>query len=135
MVEDDLSQRLWRQGAGAEADYHRLMNALIEAANPDALELIMLREDIERMKETSQLKQRIFQAQVNETRKLQDLLGHFSLYTADDAFVIRKMGAEERELYADAVDAWSARLCAGEDEEPGRFPRWWRDDYVGPYPR
>ena len=135
MVEDDLSQRLWRQGARDEVNYHRIIDNIFREVNPDSIKIVLLREEIERLKETAALKSKIFAAQVAETRKLQDVLGHFSLHTADDAFVIRKMGSEERELYADAVDAWSARLHAGEDEPAGHFPRWWRDDYVGPLPR
>lgn len=135
MVEDDLSQRLWREGAGAEADYQRLFRELLDCAEPDTLELLRLRDEVEWLKETAALKSKIFAAQMAETRKLQNLLGHINLHTADDAFFIREMTLEERELYADAVDAWSARLNAGEDEDPGRFPRWWLDDYVGPLPR
>lgn len=135
MTDDDLSQRLWRDGAQLDWREEQILEAVFSEPVPDTPQTVLLKGEIQHLKSKAELKQRLFQGQVEYTKMLQDLFGHFSLYMADDAFVIIKMTLEERELYADAVDAWSARLNAGEEEEPGRFPRWWRDDYVGPLPR
>lgn len=142
MAEDDLSQRLWREGAREEQQGQNIAKLLLESLDPTTAEVLRLQmrvaeleEEIECLKEEVALKQELFQEQVEFAVQLQDLLGHINLHTADDAFFVQKMDLDERRLYADAVDAWSARLHAGEEEPPGKFERWWEDDYIGPYPR
>jgi hypothetical protein len=55
----------------------------------------------------------------------EDLLGTISLHI-DWRGVTRHMTTEQRELFADAVEAWSKRL---DPEEPWGPPRWWRGDF------
>jgi hypothetical protein len=128
---DDLSQRLWREGAKRDWQEEQILEAVFSEPVPDTPQTILLKGDIERLKRMIVFEKLVCREQVKLTQRLQDLLGHINLHTADDAFFIMKMGREERELYADAHDAWSARL---EPDDPGLMPRWWREDYVGPVP-
>lgn len=58
--------------------------------------------------------------------ELEDLLGEVSLYI-DWHYVTRQLTTPQKERFADAVQAASARLNAG-TEVPARSPeRWWRD--------
>jgi len=60
--------------------------------------------------------------------RYEDLLGSIWLYI-NWRYVTRHLPTEKKELFADAVDAWSARLAAGDGETETRGPaeRWWRD--------
>jgi hypothetical protein len=57
----------------------------------------------------------------------QDLLGNISLYIPWE-FVTKQLTTEQKELFADAVDAWSARLNDGDPDWVSPMSRWWRDD-------
>lgn len=56
----------------------------------------------------------------------EDLLGDISLYVPW-RFVTLQLTTEQKEMWADAVEAWSAQLNAGTDETT-TVDRWWRDD-------
>lgn len=51
----------------------------------------------------------------------EDLLGAVSLYV-DWRFITRQLTTEQRNLWADAHDAWAARMG---HEQPARADRWW----------
>lgn len=177
MADDDLSQRLWRDGAkraweeeqscelgwklaqdeqdNAEAvftafvDYRRwsfekvreleLLKEEAEAhSGPECMAIAHGLEaaeaEITRLREKVDLKQVIFQAQVTETKKLQDMIAYVDLHIGN--FPIKKLTTEQKELWADCVDASGARMAEAEGwDDPHVFPRWWREDYVGPMPR
>lgn len=64
-----------------------------------------------------------------EQREYEDLLGSIWLYIKWE-YVTRQLTTPQKELFADAVDAWSARLNEGEPEElrvESGARRWWRD--------
>lgn len=64
-----------------------------------------------------------------EQREYEDLLGSIWLYIKWE-YVTRQLTTAQKELFADAVDAWSARLNAGEPEDlqvESGTRRWWRD--------
>ena len=65
--------------------------------------------------------------EVPAAKKLEDLLGCVSLYIPWQ-FVTKQLTTEQKELFADAVDAWSARLNDGDPSWVNPAPRWWRDD-------
>lgn len=48
---------------------------------------------------------------------------HYIYLHVNDAFVMRKLTTEQKELWADAIDA------CGDPNDPTAYPRWWRDDY------
>jgi hypothetical protein len=61
--------------------------------------------------------------------RYQDLLGVIFLHVKW-RWLTKQVETEQKELWADAVDAWSERL---NDEENGmRVARWWREDYQEP---
>jgi hypothetical protein len=55
----------------------------------------------------------------------EDLLGDIHLYV-NWRFVTRQLTTPQKEMWADAVEAWSARLNAGTGETT-TVDRWWRD--------
>jgi hypothetical protein len=55
----------------------------------------------------------------------ENLLGDIHLYIRW-RWVTSQLTKEQKELWADAVEAWSARLNAG-TEETKTADRWWRD--------
>jgi hypothetical protein len=57
-------------------------------------------------------------------RESQDLLGAISLYIPW-RFVTQQLTTPQKEQFADAVDAWSGRLNAGDG---AKMDRWWRGD-------
>jgi hypothetical protein len=57
----------------------------------------------------------------------EDLLGSISLYL-NWRYVTKQLTTPQKEMFADAADAWAERLLAAEDEPAGRVERWWRDD-------
>lgn len=63
----------------------------------------------------------------DERRRYEDLLGSIWLYISW-YYVTRQLTLEQKELFADAVEAWDARLNEGSGERPARLERWWRDD-------
>lgn len=60
-----------------------------------------------------------------EREELEDVLGCIYLHV-DWRTISRYLTTEQKERWADAVEAWSARLNAGSGEEPMVVPRWWR---------
>jgi hypothetical protein len=65
-----------------------------------------------------------------ENERLQDLLGSIWLYVGWRS-ATRSLTTDQRELWADAVDAKSMRGQAEDGEEPHPVAeRWWRDDFV-----
>lgn len=64
----------------------------------------------------------------------EDLLGSIYLYV-HWYDVSKRLTTEQREAWADAIEANSARINAGADERPMTVPRWWRDDYVPARPQ
>jgi hypothetical protein len=65
---------------------------------------------------------------VAEERQYEDLLGSIWLYIPWQ-YVTKQLTTEQKDLFADAVDAWSMRLNA---EDPDLHAesvtrRWWRD--------
>lgn len=67
--------------------------------------------------------------QVPADRQYTDLLGSISLYIPWE-YVTKQLTTPQKELFADAVDAWSARLNDGEPEElrvESGARRWWRE--------
>jgi len=59
----------------------------------------------------------------------EDLLGDISLYVPW-RYVTLQLTAQQKEMWADAAEAWSARLNAG-TEETTIVDRWWRDTRPG----
>lgn len=62
--------------------------------------------------------------------RLQDLIGYVSLHI-DARWVLTRLTTDQKELWADAVEAWQARLHADEPDvlaELRPFERWWRSD-------
>jgi len=67
------------------------------------------------------------QIRADERREYEDLLGSIYLYIPW-RFVTRQLTTPQKELFADAVEAWSARLNEGDpDEEKAIADRWWRE--------
>lgn len=65
--------------------------------------------------------------EVPADRRYRDLLGAIWLYIPWH-FVTKQLTTEQKELFADAVDACSARLNAEDpDLAAGPAQRWWRD--------
>jgi hypothetical protein len=56
-------------------------------------------------------------------RAYEDLLGDISLYV-DWRYLTTKMTTEQKNLWADAHDAWAGRMG---HEEPSRAERWWAE--------
>lgn len=56
----------------------------------------------------------------------QDLLGSIWLYINWN-YVTRQLTTPEKEMFADAVEAWSARLNQDNGEKPTTVERWWRE--------
>lgn len=54
-------------------------------------------------------------------RAYEDLLGAISLYV-DWRFVTKQLTTEQKNLWADAHDAWSSRM---DHDEPSKAERWW----------
>lgn len=76
------------------------------------------------------------QAEINrlqlEREQMQNLLGSIWLYVGW-RYVTRQLTTEQKEMWADAVDAWDAWLAHEEGEEPHPVAeRWWRDGFVDP---
>jgi hypothetical protein len=63
---------------------------------------------------------------VSERQQYEDLLGNISLYIPWQ-WVTRQLTTGQKDLFADAVDAWSARLNPGDPDWVGPADRWWRD--------
>lgn len=65
-----------------------------------------------------------------EQEQMQDLLDSIWLYVSW-RYVTKKLTTEQKELWADAVDAScrKAQIENGEDPHPVA-ERWWRDDFV-----
>lgn len=64
---------------------------------------------------------------VTQRERYEDLLGSIWLYIPWQ-FVTKQLTTEQKELFADSVDACSARLNAEDpDLAAGPAERWWRD--------
>lgn len=66
-----------------------------------------------------------------EVERLEDLLHTVWLHTAERGPMVKDMTTDQKERYADAVEAVSGRLNAGSTCECGcrdgvQFERWWR---------
>lgn len=61
-----------------------------------------------------------------DVRDLEDLLGAIELYVKW-RWVTKQLTTPQKERWADAVEAWSARLNDGTNETT-HVDRWWRDD-------
>lgn len=59
--------------------------------------------------------------------RYEDLLGCIWLYI-NWRYVTKQLTTPQKEMFADAVEAWSARLAADDGEQGGKADRWWRDD-------
>ncbi len=60
-------------------------------------------------------------------QRCEDLLGDIYLYL-NWRYVTKQLTTDQKELFADAVDAWTARLNADDpDLRADRVERWWRD--------
>jgi len=70
-----------------------------------------------------------------EVEQLQDLLGSIWLYV-DWRYVTKQLTTEQKELWANAVDAdvMAGQIEDGEEPHPVA-ERWWRDDFVDPLRR
>lgn len=64
------------------------------------------------------------QGQETERERFQGLLSYIWLHV-NDRFVMGKLTTEQREMWADAIEACS------DPNEPIVYERWWRDDYRG----
>ena len=58
----------------------------------------------------------------------QELLASIYLYV-NWQYVTRQLTTEQKDLWADAVDANRAFWGSSDGEDYGKAPRWWRDDY------
>lgn len=61
---------------------------------------------------------------------LQDVIGYVSIHIKE-RWMVSKLTTEQKELWADAVEAWELRLHADEPEvlaELTPYDRWWRDE-------
>jgi len=56
-----------------------------------------------------------------QQRAYEDLLGAVSLHV-DWRFVTKQLTTEQKNLWADAHDAWSSRM---DPDEPSKADRWW----------
>lgn len=72
---------------------------------------------------------RAAEAQVaRERTAFEDILGSISLYI-QWRYVTKRLTTPQKERFADAVEAWSARLHADEPDPHGSSTdRWWRED-------
>lgn len=59
-----------------------------------------------------------------DVQNLEDILGNVWLYI-DWRYVTKQLTTEQKERFADAVDAWSQRL--NDDDGRSVTDRWWRD--------
>lgn len=60
--------------------------------------------------------------------EMRDLLGSISLYV-NWRFTTKQLTTPQKEMWADAVDAWSQALQAADGYAPSRVAvRWWQDD-------
>lgn len=67
-----------------------------------------------------------------ENNQLKGLLGSIWLYVSW-RYVTKQLTTEQKEAWADAVDAWSMAMQVDDGEEPRAVAeRWWRDDFVDP---
>jgi hypothetical protein len=60
-----------------------------------------------------------------EREAFEDLLGDVWLYI-DWRYVTRRLTNEQKELFADSVDASNRRSAAVDRREPTEVERWWR---------
>ncbi|AXV09835.1 hypothetical protein DVS28_b0065 (plasmid) [Euzebya pacifica] len=68
----------------------------------------------------------------HDIKVLQDLIGAVWLHMSSERWVVTQLTTPQKDLWADAVDAWHLRLHHT-DSEPGEPPRpydrWWRNDH------
>lgn len=57
------------------------------------------------------------------TEQYEDLLGDIHLYI-DWHYITRQLTTEQKEIFADAVEAWGQRLDPSEGHQ---VDRWWRN--------
>lgn len=60
-----------------------------------------------------------------ELEALRALLGSIWLYVSW-RYITRQLTTEQKELWADTVEAWSQQLNAGRHPDPVVVDRWWR---------
>ena len=133
-MKTDKTHALWREHAADVERARRRREELYSTINPDSIRLVEQQEEIERLKEALRIKQQAFQAQVELVRDMQDTMAYVDLHISQ--YPIRKLTTEQKELWADAVDASNARADERENyDEPSVYRRWWREDYEGPWPR
>ena len=63
---------------------------------------------------------------VADVIQLEDLLGDIYLYI-NWRYVTKQLTSDQKERFAQAVEAWSARLNEGSDEAPFVADRWWAE--------
>jgi hypothetical protein len=156
MVSDDLSQRLWRHGARLAWEdecqewvdsYKSLRDWANAKLSAQEIELNGLREDLdahsgpECMAIASALElaeaeidrlRRIVKNQVEMIEKIQDMLSYLDLHMAK--YPITQLTTEQKELYANLVDAGSLRSWEEDaavdhddpEDKPREMDRWWR---------
>lgn len=67
-----------------------------------------------------------------ENEQLQELLGCISLYVKW-RWLTKQLTTEQKEMWADVVDAWHRQRQIEDGEGPHPVAeRWWRDDFVDP---
>lgn len=79
-------------------------------------------QDIARRIERALMTQRAVFSPDDIEQRYQDLLGHIYLHVSW-RLLTRQLGTDERELWADAYEAWSERLHPGDGS---KAERWWR---------
>lgn len=74
--------------------------------------------------------QELFEALQDQTARiadLQDMVGYVALHI-NERWIVTQLTTEQKELWADAVEAWQQRLYEDEpDIEFTPYDRWWRD--------
>jgi hypothetical protein len=117
---DDLSQRLWREGARSEGEIEQLRRWRDRHRDCSATEQ-MLDEYQDKITD-----------QIAMIEQIQDMLSYLDLHMKQ--WPIDQLTTVEKELYADLVDAGSRRAWEQDvatdhndpEDQPRRMDRWWR---------
>lgn len=62
--------------------------------------------------------------------KLQDMIAYAALHVGQERYFVSKLRTFEKELFADAKDAWQMRLYADDPKTQAEltpYDRWWRN--------
>lgn len=122
----DKTFELWREHARTEEYYRLAEEKPVVRLRMYAAELL---EQNRHLQEERRITQKALAAQAELVRQMQDMIAYVDLHIGE--YPIRKLTTEQRELWADSVDASGARMAKEEGwDDPRSYERWWREDYV-----